>query len=129
MIFWSLVMVDVLVARRGRGCATLTSSTPAAALVEPQLTPTVRLSRDFCRRIDRGCTATVDKDPAPQLKQQQRPQARQPRRIAGAGTKVVTQTGRVGRLDQPALPDGGIGEQLVGELFQHVRKLAAMVQA
>ena len=34
-------------ARRGRGCATPTSSTPAAALVEPQLTPTVRLSRDL----------------------------------------------------------------------------------
>src|SRR4051794_39340155 len=53
MIFWSLVMVDVLVARRGRGCATLTSSTPAAALVEPQLTPTVRLSRDFCTSSSR----------------------------------------------------------------------------
>src|SRR4051812_27356460 len=50
MTFWSLVMVGVLVQRRGRGCATPTSSTPAAAPVEPQPTPSVRLSRDFGRR-------------------------------------------------------------------------------
>ena len=48
MIFWSLVMIGVLLERRGRGCATPTSSAPAAATVEPQQTPTVRLNRDFC---------------------------------------------------------------------------------
>jgi hypothetical protein len=35
MIFCSLVMVHVLVQRRGRGSATPTSSAPAAAHVEP----------------------------------------------------------------------------------------------
>ena len=38
MIFWSLVILDVLVKRRGRGCATPTSSAPAAAPIEPHNT-------------------------------------------------------------------------------------------
>jgi len=50
-------MVHVLVERRGRGCATPTSSAPAAAHVEPQQTPTVRLNLDFYR------TFKLSKDP------------------------------------------------------------------